>query len=615
MKSWSIRASLMVSVALTVLVLVAIAGAFNYQQARVSLAENVNDRIIRAGQNTSRFVGNWVDIRGQIVNAAAAALRGGQAIEPVINQGQASGKFLFMYVGTGDGKMIMHPQDALPAGYDPRTRPWFIQAQSRNQQIITPPYTDASTGEQVLSFAQPVGPDVIAADVALTEVVKEVLGVRLGDSGYAALIDGEDNFLVHPDKTKIGKPLKALLGGTRVNADPAPVSIGIDDWLGAAYPIAGTNWRVLLMVKQSEAFAELSALAITNLLVSALTILIVTVVSGFIISSLLKPLRELDTALSDIAQGEADLTQRLDVVREDEIGSLSRHFNQFIESIHALVSTSLASSEHLAKLSESARNNAKQNNKAVQAQQSEISQVAAAINEMSSTSAEVADNASDTAEAAQNVSEEGQKGISNASKNKQRMGKLTEQIETATGVIGNLDEQALQINTILSTIQNIAEQTNLLALNAAIEAARAGEQGRGFAVVADEVRALSKRTHDATGEIQTMIETLQEQTRNAVAIMDTSKQLTHETGTSAGEVTASLNSIGESVTDISERARAIAEASREQNTATEEISRIATAIQDASDQLADNIAQATGQSDELHTLSAEIRANLTRFKI
>lgn len=217
--------------------------------------------------------------------------------------------------------------------------------------------------------------------------------------------------------------------------------------------------------------------------------------------------------------------------------------------------------------------------------------------------------------AAQSASTEGENGMANARENKRRMNNLTEQIDTATGVIRQLDDQAQQINTILATIQDIAEQTNLLALNAAIEAARAGEQGRGFAVVADEVRALSQRTHEATGEIQTMIETLQGQTQNAVSIMDKSKDLTGETANSAEEVTNSLTSIAESIRDISERASTIAEASREQNTATEEISRIATAIQDASNQLAENIDQATAQSDELHDLSDAIRANLSRFKI
>ncbi|GGX63992.1 methyl-accepting chemotaxis protein [Saccharospirillum salsuginis] len=615
MKSMSIRARIMGGVALTVLVLVAVNGFFNYQQARSNLVDSVNDLLVRSGENTSRFVTNWIDSKQQVLDGAAQSIQAGTEIATAVQQGADSGDFLYMYVGTRSGEMIMRPDEPLPDDYDPRTRPWFTQARQAGGPIITPPYVDASSGDLIMSFAQPVGQDVIAADIALTDIVGEVLGVRLGDSGYAAVIDGNNNFLIHPDEAQLGKPLRSLIGQAGLTPEPESVQAAGDNWLSAAFPIQGTQWRIVLMMKEGEAFANLGTLALSNLLVSALTILIVTVVSGFMISWLLKPLVNLNQALSDIAQGEADLTQRLEVVRNDEIGSLSRNFNQFIESIHALVSASLDSSHQLANLSELARDNAKENNQAVQVQQTEISQVAAAINEMSSTSANVADNAQDTAGAAQSASTEGENGMANARENKRRMGNLTEQIDTATGVIRQLDDQAQQINTILATIQDIAEQTNLLALNAAIEAARAGEQGRGFAVVADEVRALSQRTHEATGEIQTMIETLQGQTQNAVSIMDKSKDLTGETANSAEEVTTSLNSIAESIRDISERASTIAEASREQNTATEEISRIATAIQDASNQLAENIDQATAQSDELHDLSDSIRANLSRFKI
>jgi len=614
-KSMSIRARIMGGVALTVLVLVAINGFFNYQQARSNLVDSVNDLLIRSGENTSRFVTNWIDSKQQVLNGYAQSIQAGTDIATAVQQGADSGDFLYMYVGTRSGEMIMRPDEALPDDYDPRTRPWFTQARQAGGPIITPPYVDASSGDLIMSFAQPVGQDVIAADIALTDIVGEVLGVRLGDFGYAAVIDGSNNFLIHPDEAQLGKPLRSLIGQSGLTPEPVSVQVEGDNWLSAAFPIQGTQWRVVLMMQESEAFANLGTLALSNMLVSALTILIVTVVSGFMISWLLKPLINLNRAMSDIAQGEADLTQRLEVIRNDEIGSLSRNFNQFIESIHALVSASLDSSHQLATLSELARDNAKENNEAVQVQQTEISQVAAAINEMSSTSANVADNAQDTAGAAQSASTEGENGMANARENKRRMGNLTEQIDTATGVIRQLDDQAQQINTILATIQDIAEQTNLLALNAAIEAARAGEQGRGFAVVADEVRALSQRTHEATGEIQTMIETLQGQTQNAVSIMDKSKDLTGETANSAEQVTNSLTSIAESIRDISERASTIAEASREQNTATEEISRIATAIQDASNQLAENIDQATAQSDELHDLSDAIRANLSRFKI
>lgn len=615
MKTISIRARLMIGVALSAAILVAISGLFSYQQTRSGLLANIDDLISRTGQATSAYVSTWIASRGQVVSGAVGALDAGIDILPTVRQGQASGDFLYMYVGTSQGQMLIHPDEALPPDFDPRTRPWYQQAQSQRRLILTPPYQDASSGDLVMTFAQPTNNGVVGADVRLTDIVDQVLAVQLGQSGYAALIDSNNQILVHPQQQRQGQDLQQLIGNARLSPVSAEVRLDGSTWFASAFPVDGTGWRLLLMVPRNEVFAQLNALAGTSLVTSIITIVVLTLVSGLMISILLKPLVSLSNAMVDIAEGDADLTRRLDIAREDELGRLSRAFNQFVESVHRLAQETLDSSLHLAQLSESARDNARRNNESVQLQQTEISQVAAAINEMSSTAAEVANNASDTAEAAHKASEEGKNGMANANENKQRMGSLTGQIDTATGVIRQLDEQALQINSILSTIQDIAEQTNLLALNAAIEAARAGEQGRGFAVVADEVRALSKRTHDATGEIQTMIETLQKQTQNAVSIMDKSKTLTNDTAESAQIVTNSLSAIAEAINDISSRAQSIAEASREQHSATDEISRIATAIQDASDHLSENVAQATDQSGELHEVSEEIKANLVRFKV
>lgn len=605
----------MLSLGLSVFVLVTINGLFNYRQAHSGLEENVFEILTRTGDNTSRFVENWFSVKRQMVSGSGQSLQTSGDVMNTIRQGQLAGKFEIMYVGTASGEMITYPAIDLPADYDPRTRPWYREAQQKNGQIITEPYADASSGKMVMSFAEPVAGDVIAADVELGDVVNEVLGVKIGETGYAALLDGDGNFLIHKDKSKVGKPVSGMRGAGRLNREVTEVEIDGQTWLAAAFPIKGVDWKLMLLMEESDAMSGLGAIAITNILLSAITILVVILFSGFLISKLLAPLVHLNDAMSDICQGDADLTKRLKVESSDEIGRLSESFNAFIATIHQLVSDTLSSSGRLTELSTSAREGAQKNNNAIQIQQSEISQVAAAINEMSSTSSHVADNATDTAAAAEQAAEEGRKGMENASENKVRMSRLTDQIDETTEAITRLFEQVQQINSILTTIQGIAEQTNLLALNAAIEAARAGEQGRGFAVVADEVRALSGRTHEATGEIQSVIKELQAQTQNAVTIMDESKALTSETGESAEEVTNALNKIAEAVNDISSRASTIANASREQYTSTEEINRIATAIHDASNQLAENVDQATSRSDELHSLSRDIDKNLSRFNV
>lgn len=615
MTSLSIKARLMAGLGVVVLLMVTFNGVINYFQARSNLEESVTEIISRTGENTSRFVANWFSVKSQMVSGASQALQAGIEIQDIVKHGQLAGKFEVMYVGAGDGRMITYPAISLPSDYDPRTRPWYQQAQRDGRLTVTPPYVDASSGNLVMTFALPSGRDVIGADVALVDVANEVLGVKIGDTGYAALIDGDGKYLVHPDKSKVGKPVSAMSGGNRLSAIATDVEINGDTWMAATYKIDGVDWKLLLLMERDDAMSGLGAMALTNLLISAVTIVAVVLFSGLLISLLLQPLVKVNKAMSDICQGDADLTKRLDVTSDDEIGRLSKSFNHFVMIIQDLVTDSMKSAGQLTTLSTQAREGAEKNNSAIQVQQSEISQVAAAINEMSTTASHVADNATDTASAAQKAAEEGNSGMMNADENKRRMENLRSQIDETTDTINRLDEQAQQINSILATIQGIAEQTNLLALNAAIEAARAGEQGRGFAVVADEVRALSGRTHEATGEIQNVIKELQEQTQNAVTIMEQSKSLTAETDLGAQEVTGSLMRIAEAIEDISGRANTIANASREQYTSTEEINRIATAIQDASNQLAENVDKATARSGELYNVSQEIDSHLARFKV
>lgn len=614
MTSLSIKARLMVSLGAVVLVLVTVNGFVNYFQARSGLQESVTEIISRTGENTTRFVSNWFSVKTQMVAGASQALEAGIEIEDIVKHGQMAGKFSVMYVGAGDGRMITYPAISLPSDYDPRTRPWYQDGQQKGE-TVTPPYVDASSGNLVMTFVRSVGRDVIGADVELVDVANEVLGVKIGDTGYAALIDGDGKYLVHPDKSKVGKPVSAMRGGNRLSTIASDVEIDGEDWFAATYKIDGVDWKLLLLMEKSDAMAGLGAIAFTNVLISAVTIGAVVAFSGVLISLLLQPLVKVNKAMSDICKGDADLTKRLDVTSDDEIGRLSKSFNHFVMIIQELVADTMKSAGQLTTLSTAAREGAEKNNSAIQVQQSEISQVAAAINEMSATASHVADNATDTASAAQKAAEEGNSGMRNADENKRRMENLRSQIDETTDTINRLDSQAQQINSILSTIQGIAEQTNLLALNAAIEAARAGEQGRGFAVVADEVRALSGRTHEATGEIQNVIKELQEQTQNAVTIMEQSKSLTAETDQGAQEVTGSLMRIAEAIEDISGRANTIANASREQYTSTEEINRIATAIQDASNQLAENVEKATARSGDLYNLSEEIDGNLARFKV
>lgn len=612
----SISKKLMISVGFTIFILLSLSSFYSYQKTRDNVQQAIEQQIQLTGEKTSAYVSSWIRNKAQILRGTEQALAKGDR-DNVIVHGQVAGDFLFLYLGTKQGEMFMYPDDPPPSDYDPRKRPWYEMAVRENRLVLTAPYIDATTNQTIITFALPTKDGVLGGDVALTAVIKQVLNINLGSSGYAALLDKNQNFMVVSDSKRLGKPVQNYLNSNQRLATGRITRTEFEhqDSLLGLYAIPNSDWQLLLVMNTDDAFARLASLRWGSILITLLTIIIVTTITGVLIDRLLRPLRELSQAMSNIAQGDANLTKRLIVQYDDEIGVLSRSFNTFVESIHKLVSQSKLSSVELDNLSQQASQNAELNNDAVHIQQQEISQVAVAVNELSSTASEVATNASDTAQAANLAHDEGTKGMDVAGENKRRMTGLTDEIDRATHVINELDEQAQQITSILATIQGIAEQTNLLALNAAIEAARAGEQGRGFAVVADEVRTLSQRTHTATGEIQDMIEGLKKHSQNAVSIMSNSKKLTAETAESADEVTVSLNAIASALTDISDRSNNIANASREQHAATEEISRIATAIQAASDDLARNIDAAKTQSTRLHGLSSDISGGLARFKV
>ncbi|SDU36718.1 methyl-accepting chemotaxis protein [Halopseudomonas salegens] len=350
------------------------------------------------------------------------------------------------------------------------------------------------------------------------------------------------------------------------------------------------------------------------LTVVAVGLLLCALIIAFFPGLITRPLQDILRRIRDMADGEGDLTKRIHVTSSDELGQVGMALNQFLEQLQTLIQQVTDSTLQVASASEQMSTIAANQDRLVNEQYLTIDQVSTAAIEMSAAIHEVADNATSTAEAASAADRQGHAAAEVVGQTMDALRRLAADVEEAAGVINNLESDSDNIGGVLSVIQAIAEQTNLLALNAAIEAARAGEQGRGFAVVADEVRALAARTQDSTRDIQQMIQSLQSGSAQAVSVMQRGAALAAQSVEQASGAEHSLNETAQSVVRINDMAAQIAAACEEQSKTTEEISRNISGVRDLSNQAAQSSEESRQASDSMARLASALQDQVGRFK-
>ncbi|MCA4017973.1 methyl-accepting chemotaxis protein [Vibrio vulnificus] len=329
----------------------------------------------------------------------------------------------------------------------------------------------------------------------------------------------------------------------------------------------------------------------------------------------MKPMRQIQVAMRDIAEGEGDLSRRINISSRDELGELAHSFNQFTSRIHNTIGEVVAATQSVRSDMHLILQSTQQISQFSHGQQQESHTVAAAVNEMQATSQSVSDSAGEAAHSSSLASEQVEQAQRTVQQTVESIEHLSDEIESATQVIHRLDSQVSNIASVLDVIRGIADQTNLLALNAAIEAARAGEQGRGFAVVADEVRSLASRTSDSTGEIQAMIERLQQGAQEAVAVMSRSVSSREETLHRASNATDSLGQIGASIVHMNDMNSQIASAATQQSAVSADINLNVQNIADSSKQMVSMVAQVQQACEGLDEQCEQLDTLLGRFKI
>lgn len=470
-----------------------------------------------------------------------------------------------------------------------------------------------------------------AKDAAL----KHVAALRYEKNDYFWINDYEPRMIMHPIKPALdGKDLGDFKDPNGKKLFVAMVDVvkrdgaGFVDYLwpkpGHDDPVAKISYVKGFkpwgwIIGSGIYIDDVDALFYSNLLYSlgiGGSIATILILFSVVLSrSITCPLHQTIDALRSAASGDGDLTQRLEARGKDEVSTLAVEFNAFAEKLREMLLQVANTTDELARATATVTAISNEANKAVVRQQSETDQVATAATEMSSAAQNVAESAGHAANSAQEANTKAQESRAILDKNRNTIGGLHQAVDNAGTVIRQVEQQSESIGGILTTIRAIAEQTNLLALNAAIEAARAGEQGRGFAVVADEVRTLAQRTQTATGEIEQMITELQDGSRQAAQAMEQGQKLTEESVTSTEETSKTLGGIITAIASINDMNAQIASAAEEQAAVVEDINRNIVNISTIAGETADRSQETDAAMHDMEHQVTTLRGLLAQFKL
>ena len=426
--------------------------------------------------------------------------------------------------------------------------------------------------------------------------------------------------LVHPDKALVMKTLADVYpkDTPKISGDFSEVQANGKTNIVTFTPIKGlpsVNWYLGVSVDKDKSFAMLSEFRTSAVIATIIAVVIIIALLGMLIRVLLQPLHLMTRAMQDIADGEGDLTRRLTIQNNDEFGTLGNAFNRFVERIHTSIREVSSATEHVNEVAlrvVSASNSSMVNS---DEQANRTNSVAAAINQLGAAAQEIARNAaqaSSQASDARHLAEDGQQVVE---RNIKAMTQLSSMISTSSTNIEALNSKTVNIGQILEVITSISQQTNLLALNAAIEAARAGEAGRGFAVVADEVRNLAHRTQESAQQVQTMIEELQVGARDSVTTMSESQRHSLDSVEIANLAGERLNSVTQRIGEIDGMNQSVATATEEQTSVVESINMDITEINTLNQEGVENLQSTLRACSDLEQQASRLKQLVGSFRI
>ena len=601
---------------------------YNDYLQRNAIRHNLDNYLNEMGSVTANNIQTWLGGRillaQNLAEAIALTPEPGQ-VANLLEQKTLSNTFMSVYFGDSQGGFTIRPDSKMPDGYDPRTRPWYKDAINSSSSSLTKPYIDAATGQMVITIGAPVKKagqtlGVVGADMTLQAITDSINALNFNGMGYAFLINADGEILVHPDKSLVTKNLKDIYpqDTPAITTDLSEIQVNGKARIVTFAPVKGlgsANWYIGLSVDKEQAFAALSEFRTSAIIATVIAVVSIIALLGLLIRLLMQPLHVMTRAMQNIAEGEGDLTRRLAVESQDEFGILGSAFNRFVERIHTSISEVASATEQLNEVAlrvVSASNSSMLNS---DEQASRTNSVAAAINELGAAAQEIARNAAEAshqASDARGLAEEGQQVVERSISSMQQLSQL---LGTSSGHIEALNDKTVNIGQILEVITSISQQTNLLALNAAIEAARAGEAGRGFAVVADEVRNLAHRTQESAQQVQKMIEELQVSARGSVSTMEESQRHSQDSVEIANRAGERLISVTERIGEIDGMNQSVATATEEQTSVVESINMDITEINTLNQEGVENLQSTLRACSDLEQQAVRLKQLVGSFRI